>query len=212
MYKFLNRINSPADLKQLSVDELPELCDEIRHYIIHSLSSGTGHIGSSLGSVELAVAIHYVFDTPDDRLIWDVGHQAYAHKIITGRRDEFAHIRQKGGIGGFPRRSESEYDAFVGGHASVSISAALGMASAAQIEGRESKTIAVIGDGAMTGGLAFEGLNNAGTVGADLLVILNDNRMAIDHNRSALRDYLLGISTSKRYNRLKTRAQPQCLA
>ncbi|MBR2333029.1 MAG: 1-deoxy-D-xylulose-5-phosphate synthase [Rikenellaceae bacterium] len=205
MYKFLNRINSPADLKQLSVDELPELCDEIRHYIIHSLSSGTGHIGSSLGSVELAVAIHYVFDTPDDRLIWDVGHQAYAHKIITGRRDEFAHIRQKGGIGGFPRRSESEYDAFVGGHASVSISAALGMASAAQIEGRESKTIAVIGDGAMTGGLAFEGLNNAGTVGADLLVILNDNRMAIDHNRSALRDYLLGISTSKRYNRLKTR-------
>ncbi len=205
MYKFLNRINSPADLKQLSVDELPELCDEIRHYIIHSLSSGTGHIGSSLGSVELAVAIHYVFDTPDDRLIWDVGHQAYAHKIITGRRDEFAHIRQKGGIGGFPRRSESEYDAFVGGHASVSISAALGMASAAQIEGRENKTIAVIGDGAMTGGLAFEGLNNAGTVGADLLVILNDNRMAIDHNRSALRDYLLGISTSKRYNRLKTR-------
>ena len=205
MYKYLNRINSPADLKQLSIEELPEYCDEIRHYIIHSLSSGTGHIGSSLGSVELAVAVHYVFDTPDDRLIWDVGHQAYAHKIITGRRDEFAHIRQKGGIGGFPRRNESEYDAFVGGHASVSISAALGMASAAQIEGRGNKTIAVIGDGAMTGGLAFEGLNNAGTIGADLLVILNDNRMAIDHNRSALRDYLLGISTSKRYNRLKTR-------
>ncbi len=205
MYKYLTRIDSPADLKQLSIDELPIYCEELRHYIVHTLSSGTGHIGSSLGAVELAVAIHYVFDTPTDRLIWDVGHQAYAHKIITGRREAFASIRQADGIGGFPRRSESEYDAFIGGHASVSISAALGMATVAQLEGRDNKTIAVIGDGAMTGGLAFEGLNNAGTVGADLLVILNDNRMAIDHNRSALRDYLLGISTSKRYNRFKTR-------
>lgn len=205
MYKYLNRINSPADLKTLAVSELPAYCEEVRHYILHSLAEGTGHIGSSLGAVELAVALHYVFDTPDDRIIWDVGHQSYAHKIITGRRDEFRQLRTKGGIGGFPRRSESPYDAFVGGHASVSISAALGMATASQLSGCERKTVAVIGDGAMTGGLAFEGLNNAGTVGTDLLVVLNDNRMAIDHNRSALRDYLLGISTSKRYNRLKTR-------
>ncbi len=205
MYKYLNIINSPADLKRLSIDELPAYCDEVRHYIIHTLSSGTGHIGSSLGAVELAVALHYVFDTPDDRIIWDVGHQSYAHKIITGRRDEFAGLRREGGIGGFPRRSESPYDAFVGGHASVSISAALGMATASQLAGSTRKTVAVIGDGAMTGGLAFEGLNNAGTVGSDLLVVLNDNRMAIDHNRSALRDYLLGISTSKGYNKFKSR-------
>ena len=205
MYKYINCVNSPADLKKLAPSQLPAYCEEIRHYILHSLASGTGHIGSSLGAVELAVALHYVFDTPDDRIIWDVGHQAYAHKIITGRRDEFPSLRTKGGIGGFLRRSESPYDAFVGGHASVSISAALGMAAAAQITGKERKTVAVIGDGAMTGGLAFEGLNNAGTVGGDLLVILNDNHMAIDHNRSALRDYLLGISTSRRYNRLKTR-------
>ena len=205
MYKYLNSINSSADLKQLSPSQLPVYCEEVRHYILHSLAGGTGHIGSSLGAVELAVALHYVFDTPDDRIIWDVGHQAYAHKIITGRRDEFPGLRTAEGIGGFPRRSESPYDAFVGGHASVSISAALGMATASQLIGEERKTVAVIGDGAMTGGLAFEGLNNAGTVGADLLVILNDNHMAIDHNRSALKEYLLGISTSKRYNRLKTR-------
>lgn len=205
MYKYLNSINSSADLKQLSPSQLPAYCEEVRHYILHSLAGGTGHIGSSLGAVELAVALHYVFDTPDDRIIWDVGHQAYAHKIITGRRDEFPGLRTAEGIGGFPRRSESPYDAFIGGHASVSISAALGMATASQLRGEERKTVAVIGDGAMTGGLAFEGLNNAGTVGADLLVILNDNHMAIDHNRSALKEYLLGISTSKRYNRLKTR-------
>ena len=205
MYKYINCVNSSADLKKLAPSQLPAYCEEVRHYILHSLASGTGHIGSSLGAVELAVALHYVFDTPDDRIIWDVGHQAYAHKIITGRRDEFPSLRTKDGIGGFPRRSESPYDACVGGHASVSISAALGMAAAAQIAGDKRKTVAVIGDGAMTGGLAFEGLNNAGTVGGDLLVILNDNHMAIDHNRSALRDYLLGFSTSKRYNRLKTR-------
>lgn len=204
-YKYLYKINSPADLKRLSEEELPEYCNELRHYIIKVLSNHTGHLASSLGAVELAVAVHYVFDTPDDKLIWDVGHQAYAHKIITGRRDEFERLRCKDGLGGFPRRSESRYDAFIGGHASISISAALGMAEAARLQGRDEKVIAVIGDGSTTGGLAFEGMNNAGSSGDDLLVILNDNRMAIDNNSGAIKDYLLSISTSRRYNRLKTR-------
>lgn len=203
-YRFLYEVNSPSDLKKLSEDQLPVYCAELRDFIVRSLADNAGHLGASLGAVEIAVALHYVFDTPNDRIVWDVGHQAYAHKIITGRRDDFATLRKKGGIGGFPRRSESEYDAFVGGHASVSISAALGMATADKLMGIVRNAVAVIGDGAMTGGLAFEGLNNAGAAKSDLLVVLNDNRMAIDKNVGALKDYLLSITTSRRYNKLKT--------
>lgn len=205
VYRFLNEINSPSELKKLTLDQLPLYCAEVRDFIVRCLADNSGHLGASLGAVEIAVALHYVFDTPDDRLIWDVGHQAYAHKIITGRRDDFPTLRKKGGIGGFPRRSESPYDAFVGGHASVSISAALGMAEADKLQGLARNVIAVIGDGAMTGGLAFEGLNNAGAAKSNLLVVLNDNRMAIDKNVGALKDYLLGITTSRRYNKIKTR-------
>lgn len=205
-YKYLHAVNSPADLRRLSVDELPRYCDEVRQYIIEQCAKNPGHLGSSLGAVEIAVAVHYVYDTPYDRLVWDVGHQAYAHKIITGRRDAFATNRKLGGISGFPRMAESEYDAFGAGHASVSISAALGMADAALLNGEQRKVVAVIGDGAMTGGLAFEGLNNAGAnKNADILVILNDNNMSIDKSSGALNRYLLRLSTSKRYNRLKQR-------
>lgn len=203
-YKYLNRVNSPAELKQLTIDELPRYCDELRQYIIEQCAVNPGHLASSLGAVEIAVAVHYVYDTPTDKLIWDVGHQAYAHKIITSRRDAFTTNRKLNGISGFPRMAESEYDAFGAGHASVSISAALGMVKAAQLRGEHFKTIAVIGDGSMTGGLAFEGLNNAGAdKNNDLLVILNDNNMAIDRATGALNDYLLRMSTSRSYNRFK---------
>ena len=208
-FKYLWRIDSPADLKTLSLDELPRYCAELRQFIIEELAANSGHLGASLGAIELTVALHYVFDTPNDKLIWDVGHQAYAHKIITGRRDRFDSLRKLGGIGGFPRRDESPYDAFIGGHASVSISAALGMATASRMEGEKRDVVAIIGDGAMTGGLAFEGLNNAGVAKSDLLVILNDNRMAIDTNVGALKEYLLSITTSKHYNRFKTRVWNQ---
>lgn len=205
-YKYLYAVNSPADLRRLSVDELPRYCEEVRQYIIEQCAKNPGHLGSSLGAVEIAVAVHYVYDTPYDKLVWDVGHQAYAHKIITERREAFTTNRQLGGISGFPRMAESEYDAFGAGHASVSISAALGMADAALLNGENRKVVAVIGDGAMTGGLAFEGLNNAGAnKNADILVILNDNNMSIDHSAGALNRYLLRLSTSKRYNRLKQR-------
>ena len=203
-YKYLNRVNSPAELKQLTIDELPRYCDELRQYIIEQCAVNPGHLASSLGAVEIAVAVHYVYNTPTDKLIWDVGHQAYAHKIITSRRDAFVTNRKLNGISGFPRMAESEYDAFGAGHASVSISAALGMVKAAQLRGEHFKTIAVIGDGSMTGGLAFEGLNNAGAdKNNDLLVILNDNNMAIDRATGALNDYLLRMSTSRSYNRFK---------
>ena len=203
-YKYLNRVETPADLRQLTIDELPRYCEELRQYIIEQCAVNPGHLASSLGAVEIAVAVHYVYDTPTDKLIWDVGHQAYAHKIITSRRDAFTTNRKLNGISGFPRMAESEYDAFGAGHASVSISAALGMVKAAQLRGEQFKTIAVIGDGSMTGGLAFEGLNNAGAdKNNDLLVILNDNNMAIDHATGALNDYLLRMSTSKSYNRFK---------
>ena len=203
-YKYLNRVNSPSELKQLTIDELPRYCDELRQYIIEQCAVNPGHLASSLGAVEIAVAVHYVYDTPTDKLIWDVGHQAYAHKIITSRRDAFVTNRKLNGISGFPRMAESEYDAFGAGHASVSISAALGMVKAAQLRGEHFKTIAVIGDGSMTGGLAFEGLNNAGAdKNNDLLVILNDNNMAIDRATGALNDYLLRMSTSRSYNRFK---------
>ena len=176
-YNWLDRVDSPRDLKRLSLDELRLYCDELRHYIIEQCAVNPGHLASSLGAVELAAAVHYVFDTPDDRLVWDVGHQAYAHKILTGRREQFHTNRKLGGISGFPRMEESPYDAFGAGHASVSISAALGMAQANKLQGIHRNVIAVIGDGAMTGGLAYEGLNNAGASNADMLVILNDNSM-----------------------------------
>ena len=205
-YKLLDRVSSPRELKQLTPEELRRYCDELRHYIIEECSVNPGHLASSLGAVELAAALHYVYDTPEDRIVWDVGHQTYAHKIITGRREAFHTKRQLGGISGFPRMSESEYDAFGGGHASVSISAAFGMAKAAELRGEKHHVVAVIGDGSMTGGLAFEGLNNAGaSKQTNLLVILNDNNMAIDQATGALKNYLLKISTSVHYNRFKQR-------
>lgn len=205
-YKYLDQINSPDDLKKLQPDELKVYCAELRHFIIEQLASNPGHLGSNLGVIELTVALHYVLNTPNDKLVWDVGHQAYAHKIITGRRDSFCTNRKLGGLSGFPRMDESPYDAFGVGHSSTSISAALGIAVASALRGEKREVVAVIGDGAMTGGLAFEGLNNAGASNADLLVILNDNRMSIDPNVGALKEYLLSITTSKRYNQVKSHA------
>lgn len=202
-YKYLDRVNSPADLKQLQVSELEAYCAEMRDYIVRSCAVNPGHLASSLGAVELAVAIHYVFDFPTDSIVWDVGHQAYAHKIITGRREAFASQRTLGGIAGFPRMEEG--DSFGAGHSSVSISAAYGMAEAAQFMGEKKSVVAVIGDGAMTGGLAFEGLNNAGVSQADILVILNDNRQSIDTNVGALKKHMLRITSSRKYNRVKSK-------
>ena len=200
----LETINSPADLKKVSEDDLIEVCRELREKIIDECSEHPGHFGAGLGVVELTVALHYVFDAPYDNIIWDVGHQAYPHKILTGRREVFHTNRQYKGISGFPKRSESPYDAFGTGHSSTSISAALGMAVAAQLNGEKDRlSVAVIGDGAMTGGEAFEGLNNAGANNANLLVILNDNNMAIDPNVGGMKEYLLDITTSKTYNKLK---------
>lgn len=203
---FLHKINSPSELKELTMDELVVYCEELRSYVIEEVSKNPGHFGSSLGALELAVAIHYVYDTPQDSVVWDVGHQAYAHKIITGRRDLFPTNRKLGGISGFPKMAESEYDSFGAGHSSTSISAALGLAIAARLDNSSRKSIAVIGDGAMTGGLAFEGLNNAGSQGADILVVLNDNNCSIDPNVGALKEYLLDMTTSRRYNRFKNKA------
>lgn len=202
-YKLLEKVDSPKDIKGFTMDELRTLCSEIRHYMIECCAINPGHLGSSLGAVELVVGLHYVYDAPDDKLVFDVGHQAYAHKIITGRREAFRRNRQKDGISGFPKRSESEYDAFGAGHSSTSISAALGFAEAAKILGKKDKAVALIGDGSLTGGLAFEGLNNAGAAGADILVILNDNNISIDRNIGALHDYLLRITTDPKYNQAK---------
>ena len=203
-YLYLERIDSPAQLKKLDGEQLRICCDELRRYIIEACSVNPGHLASSLGAVELTVALHYVFDTPDDRIVWDVGHQCYAHKILTGRREAFLHQRMLGGISGFPRMDESPYDAFGGGHASVSISAAFGMAKACELRGEQRRIVAVIGDGSMTGGLAFEGMNNAGASrSTDLLVILNDNNMAIDQATGALKSYLVKITSSVHYNRFK---------
>ncbi len=201
--KLLENILFPADLKKLKRDELPQLCDELRQFIIDACSQNPGHLGASLGVVELTVALHYVFDTPDDILIWDVGHQAYGHKILTGRRELFHTNRKYKGISGFPKMSESPYDAFGTGHASTSISAAIGIAVADRLRGVDRNVVAIIGDGSMTGGLAFEGLNNAGIEKTNLLVILNDNNMAIDPNTGALKEYLADITTSRTYNRFK---------
>ena len=202
-YTILNKVNSPKDVKSLNMDELRILCEDIRHYMIECCSVNPGHLGSSLGAVELIVGMHYVYDTPEDKLVFDVGHQAYAHKIITGRREAFKKNRIKEGISGFPKRSESEYDAFGVGHSSTSISAALGFAEAAKIQGLNQKAVALIGDGSLTGGLAFEGMNNAGASKSDILVILNDNNISIDRNIGAMHEYLLRMTTDPRYNRAK---------
>ena len=202
-YDLLNKVNSPAELKQLDVAQLPQYCAELRRYIVECCAVNPGHLSSSLGAVEITVALHYVFDFPEDRIVWDVGHQAYAHKIITGRREAFASQRTSGGIAGFPKIEEG--DSFGAGHSSVSISAAYGLAEAAAIRGEKRSVVAIIGDGAMTGGLAFEGLNNAGASNADLLVILNDNRQSIDTNVGALRKHLLRITSSRKYNAMKRR-------
>jgi 1-deoxy-D-xylulose-5-phosphate synthase len=199
----LSAIDFPAQLRELPESDLPQLCAELRDYIIDAVSVHGGHFGASLGAVELTVAAHYVYNTPRDLLVWDVGHQAYGHKILTGRRPLFATNRKFGGISGFPRRDESEYDAFGVAHASTSISAALGMAIARDLSESDRKIIAVIGDGALTGGLAFEGLNNAGVSGSDMVVVLNDNRMSIDPNVGALNEYLAEISSGKRWNQFR---------
>ena len=203
MYSLLDKVGSPADIRGLSVEELQTLCAEVRDYIIRCCAGNPGHLGSSLGAVELCVALHYVFHTPEDKLIFDVGHQAYAHKILTGRREAFRENRQAGGLSGFPKRSESPFDAFGAGHSSTSVSAALGLAEAARMRGSGEKIVALIGDGALTGGMAFEGLNNASD--EDILIILNDNNQSIDKNTGGFHDYLLRLTTGQRYNSLKRR-------
>ncbi|HVX52785.1 MAG TPA: 1-deoxy-D-xylulose-5-phosphate synthase [Chitinophagaceae bacterium] len=199
----LANINSPADLKKISREQLHKVCDELRQYIVDVVSVHGGHFAASLGVVELSVALHYVYNTPYDQLVWDVGHQAYGHKILTGRRDNFITNRRYKGLSGFPKRGESEYDTFGVGHSSTSISAALGMAIAAKYKGENRKSVAVIGDGAMTAGMAFEALNHAGVTDADMLVILNDNCMSIDPNVGALKEYLTDITTSHTYNKIR---------
>ncbi len=213
-YKYINKIDSPADLKKVQMDELPAVCAELRQFIIEALSKNPGHLGSSLGAIELTVALHYVFDTPNDKLVWDVGHQAYAHKILTGRRDRFHTNRQFKGLSPFTNPKESEYDAFIAGHASNSISAALGIDVAEkfrverlelrEVESRKSRNVvAIIGDGAMTGGLAFEGLNNTSMDKNNLLIVLNDNHMAIDPLKGGITQYLVDLTTSAGYNKLR---------
>ena len=204
-YPLLDKINSPADLRKLPEEKLPEVCNEIRRFLINSLSENPGHFASSMGAVDIIVALHYVFETPDDRLVFDVGHQAYAHKLLTGRLNDFSTQRTLGGISGFPSPMESPYDTFVAGHASNSISAALGMAIADKLTpGSENKkTVALIGDASISGGLAFEGLNNAANNPNDLLIILNDNEMSIDNNVGALHKYLSKLSTSLHYNKVR---------
>jgi 1-deoxy-D-xylulose-5-phosphate synthase len=202
-FELLSKIDSPEDLRKLNPDQLELLSTELRQYIIKVLAENPGHFGSSLGSIELSVALHYVFNTPYDKIVWDVGHQAYGHKVLTGRREAFNTLRKLGGISGFPNPQESEYDAFIAGHASNSISAALGMAIASQIKKENRKVVAVIGDGSMTGGLAYEGLNNASSDPNDLLIILNDNNMAIDLPVGGMSKHLVKITTSQTYNAIR---------
>jgi 1-deoxy-D-xylulose-5-phosphate synthase len=199
----LDRANTPDELRRLGEAELETLADELRQYLLYTVGQTGGHFGAGLGVIELTVALHYVFDTPDDRLVWDVGHQAYPHKILTGRREQMGSLRQKDGIAAFPRRSESEYDTFGVGHSSTSISAALGMAIAARLKGEKRKAVAVIGDGAMTAGMAFEALNHASDVGANMLVILNDNDMSISKNVGGLSNYLAKIISSRTYSNMR---------
>ncbi len=203
-FPILARIESPDDLRALDDDELPELASELRAFLIESLSKTGGHLGSGLGSIEITIALHYLFDTPKDRLIWDVGHQCYPHKILTGRRDQMAGLRQHGGLSGFPKITESEYDHFGAGHSSTSISAALGMAIAAKSQGLDNKTVAIIGDGGMTAGMAYEALNHGGAIDNDLLIILNDNEMSISPNVGAMSKYLSSIWSGKIYTSLRS--------
>ena len=205
MYELLDRINSPKDLKGLNLKELKQLCEELRAYMVECCAVTPGHLGASLGAVELIVGYHYVFNSPEDKIVFDVGHQAYAHKILTGRREAFRTLRTEGGISGFPRRDESPYDAFGAGHSSTSISAALGLAEAARLQGRGEKVVALIGDGALTGGLAFEGLNNAAASKADVLIVLNDNGISIEKDNGGVHGSLLRLTTSHKYNALKNR-------
>ena len=202
-YKYLTKIDEPVDLRKLKVEELPAVCDELRRDIIEELAMNPGHLASSLGVVELTVALHYVFNTPYDRIVWDVGHQAYGHKILTGRRDRFCTNRKLNGLKPFPHPDESEYDTFCCGHASNSISAGLGMAVAAKMKGEDRKVVAVIGDGAMSGGLAFEGINNTASTPNDMLIVLNDNNMSIDRSVGGMRKYLLRLTTNTTYNNVR---------
>ena len=202
-YPLLSLINSPEDLRLLNKDQLPQLCQELRSYLLESVSQTSGHLASGLGTVELTVALHYIFKTPFDQLIWDVGHQAYPHKILTGRRDQMSTIRQKGGIHPFPWREESEFDVLSVGHSSTSISAGLGIAVAAERENAGRKTICVIGDGAITAGMAFEALNHAGSLHTDMLVILNDNEMSISENVGALNNHLARIFSGSLYSTVR---------
>ena len=199
----LTQIQYPEDLRKLSVDQLPQVCQELREDIVKELSVNPGHLASSLGVAEITVALHYVYNTPEDRIVWDVGHQAYGHKILTGRREQFNTNRKLGGIRPFPSPEESEYDTFECGHASNSISAALGMSVAAKAEGKKRHVVAVIGDGAMSGGLAYEGLNNVATAQSDILIILTDNNMSIDRAVGGMQEYLLSLNTNETYNALR---------
>lgn len=203
-YPLLSTIDSPRDLRELSQDQLEQLADELRHYVIHTVAQTGGHLSAGLGTVELTLALHYVYNTPSDRLVWDVGHQSYPHKILTGRRDQMPSIRQHNGLSGFPKRSESPYDSFGVGHSSTSISAALGMSMAASLQQQNRKTVAIIGDGAMTAGMAFEALNHGGDTDNDLLVILNDNEMSISPNVGALSKHLSKIMSGKMYNSVRS--------
>ena len=210
-YKYLRKIDYPVDLRKLKVEELPAVCDDLRRDIIEELAMNPGHLASSLGVVELTVALHYVFNTPYDRIVWDVGHQAYGHKILTGRRDLFCTNRKLNGLKPFPHPDESEYDSFCCGHASNSISAALGMAVAAKMKGEDRKVVAVIGDGAMSGGLAFEGINNTASTPNDMLIVLNDNNMSIDRSVGGMRKYLLRLTTNTTYNTIRYRVSQRLL-
>lgn len=207
MYPLLTSINTPEDLRRLTCMQLPQLAKELRHFLVESVSQTGGHLSSNLGTVELTIALHYVFNTPDDRLVWDVGHQTYAHKILTGRREAMGRLRMAGGIAGFPKREESPYDTFGTGHSSTSISAALGMAVAARLEGSPRRAVAIIGDGAMTGGMAFEALNNAGAMNANLLVILNDNDMSISQPVGALNNYLAKLMSGRFYAAMRRNSE-----
>ena len=199
MYPLLDTINFPHELRALDKEKLPQFADELRSFLIKSVAETGGHLSSNLGTVELTIALHYVFNTPDDRIVWDVGHQTYSHKILTGRRERMSTLRMQDGLAGFPRRDESEYDAFGTAHSSTSISAALGMAVAAQQNDTNQRAIAVIGDGSMTGGMAFEALNNAGVMDANLLVVLNDNDMSISPPVGALNNYLAKLISGRFY-------------
>ena len=207
VYPYLDRIASPRDLRTMAARELPRIAEELRRYVLNSVAATGGHLSSNLGTIELTVALHYVFDTPADRLIWDVGHQTYGHKILTGRRAAMSRLRQKGGIAGFPRREESPYDAFGTAHSSTSISAAIGMAVAARRLGLDHRVVAVIGDGAMTAGMAFEALNNAKQADANVIVVLNDNDMSISENVGALNNYLAKLMSGRFYAATKKTAE-----